>query len=359
MLTRINYLFIGAIWFLSTVLLQAQDKQSNLIVHTAVFYFNSGRSNLLPKHQKKLATIVEVLRADAAVKVSIAAHTDSIGAAAFNESLAGARAKSILEALLARNIETDKLDINSYGEYAPSATNATAEGRAKNRRVTVNILKPFVPKQTVPTMVPDFLVKGQIRDKYSKDILSNTMVVVEGNGIQDTAYTDDEGRYQIAFPQAAEVRIQATAPKFFFQTKKTSLIARRASIVDFELDPAIVGNKIQLGGLYFQGGTPVLLSSSEQTLLAVLEFLKINKDLRIELGGHINKPNQAPVLENSTSFTLSEARARAVFNYLTSQGIAEDRIVYKGYGNWQMLYPKTTDPNEQQANRRVELKIIE
>lgn len=359
MFTRISYTLIFSLWFIFSSSLLAQDKKSNLIVHTSVFYFNSGKSNLLHRHQKKLNEIITVLKEFPTAEVSIAAHTDSIGAADFNESLAAERANSILNFLVERNIATEKLDINSYGEYAPSSTNATAEGRAKNRRVTVNILKPFVPNQDVPTLVPDFLVKGQVRAAISKDVISNAMVIIEGVGHRDTAYTDEEGRYQIAFPQAANVTLQASAKRFFFEAKSTVLVAKQAAILDFELSPAIIGNKIQLGGLYFQGGTPVLLSNSEKTLIAVLDFLKSNSDLRVELGGHINKPNQAPVSENSSSFRLSEARARAVYNYLASQGIAEDRMVYKGYGNWQMLYPDTGNPTEQQANRRVELKIIE
>jgi outer membrane protein OmpA-like peptidoglycan-associated protein len=354
-----NYLFIGAIWFLSVVMLRAQDKQSNLIVHTEVFYFNSGKSDLLSRHQQKIVKIVKVLQENEAAKVSIAAHTDSVGTAEANESLAEARANSILEALVAQKIQREKLNVISYGEYAPSARNETAEGRAENRRVTVKIWKPSKSKEIVVSKVPEYWVQGEVRDQYSKNVLPNTMVIAYRMGEQDTVYTDSKGRYQIPFLEKETVLIEARKVKFFFQTKQTSLVAKKVAIINFELVPAIIGNKMPLGGLYFKGGTSLLLPSSKQALLALLEFLKMNKDLRIELGGHVNVPNQAPVLENSSDFILSEARARTVFNYLVEEGIVENRIVYKGYGNWQMLYPKATDLNKQQANRRVELKIIE
>ena len=92
--------------------------------------------------------------------------------------------------------------------------------------------------------------------------------------------------------------------------------------------------------------------------VGVLAFMKFNDDLKIEIGGHINKPNEPPVSENSSSFILSKERAQAVYNYLIDNGISKDRLTYKGYGNFEMLYPRAETPIQEQMNRRVELKVV-
>lgn len=331
------------------------QQNSNLILYSDIFYFESGSSQLSPQNQKNVEEVVQLLINNPRASVSIAAHTDSIGAAQFNDELAAARAEAIQQALEKNNITADRININSYGEYAPPASNATEKGRAQNRRVTVNVLNPFEPKTATAI---DFEIKGQISNAHSKDVIANAIVILDYVGQRDTIVTDAEGRYQASLKTAEIVNITVNAKRFFFQNKQTAVVARVPAIVDFELAPAMIGNKLQLGGLYFQGGTAVLLPNSEKTLTDIITFLKQNDDLKVELGGHINKPNQAMVEEGSSSFLLSQNRAKSVYNYLLSQEVDESQITYKGYGNWQMLYPNTTNPAEQQANRRVELKIV-
>ncbi len=332
------------------------QQNSNLILYSDIFYFASGSSKLSPKNQKNVGEVVQLLINNPLASVSIAAHTDSIGADQFNDELAAARASAIQQALQKNNITADRININSYGEYAPPASNATERGRAQNRRVTVNVLNPFEPK--TETAAINFEIKGQVRNAHSKDVIANAVVILDYVGQRDTIVTDAEGRYQSTLAAAEIVNITVNAKRFFFQNKQTAVVARTPAIVDFELAPAMIGNKLQLGGLYFQGGTAVLLPNSEKTLTDIVTFLKQNEDLKVELGGHINKPNQAMVEEGSSSFLLSQNRAKSVYNYLLSQGVDESQISYQGYGNWQMLYPETTNPAEQQANRRVELKIV-
>lgn len=87
--------------------------------------------------------------------------------------------------------------------------------------------------------------------------------------------------------------------------------------------------------------------------------MKFNTNLKIEIGGHINKPNQGMVEQSSSSFKLSESRAAVVYYYLIEHGISEDRLAYKGYGNSEMIHPNANTPVQEQMNRRVELKVIE
>jgi outer membrane protein OmpA-like peptidoglycan-associated protein len=74
-------------------------------------------------------------------KVRIEGHTDSDGAEAANLDLSKRRAKAVLTALVARGVETGRLESDGYGETRPLAPNQTRKGKAQNRRVDLAIVQ--------------------------------------------------------------------------------------------------------------------------------------------------------------------------------------------------------------------------
>ena len=68
-------------------------------------------------------------------RFEVGGHADSSGRAAVNEPLSEARARAVVEHLVSRGIPASALTARGYGSSKPVADNATAEGRAKNRRV--------------------------------------------------------------------------------------------------------------------------------------------------------------------------------------------------------------------------------
>jgi len=87
--------------------------------------------------------------------------------------------------------------------------------------------------------------------------------------------------------------------------------------------------------------------------------MELNDSLNIEIAGHINRPNYPPVDKLSSDFKLSVQRAKMVHDYLLENNISADRISFKGYGNFQMRYPKARSEKQQAENRRVEIRIVE
>ncbi len=81
--------------------------------------------------------------------------------------------------------------------------------------------------------------------------------------------------------------------------------------------------------------------------------------LKIEIAGHVNHPNLPPVSETSWEYKLSVARAKLVHDYLLENGIPQNRIIYKGYGNWEMRFPHARTEEQMALNRRVEIRILE
>jgi outer membrane protein OmpA-like peptidoglycan-associated protein len=82
--------------------------------------------------------LTEIARALATVpeqKVLIEGHTDSDGSAEYNLQLSRLRADSVRSVLVAGGVSPDRVEARGYGETKPVATNATAAGKAQNRRV--------------------------------------------------------------------------------------------------------------------------------------------------------------------------------------------------------------------------------
>jgi len=121
------------------------------------------------------------------------------------------------------------------------------------------------------------------------------------------------------------------------------------------------GESYTVEGLNFIPGRHMLVKSAIPVLEELLATLKEHPDLKIEIQGHI-----CCVLEEADGFDydaqdmkLSENRAKAIYNYLIRNGISKKRLTYKGYGrtNPKIKFEKT--PEDEQINRRVEIKILE
>lgn len=143
------------------------------------------------------------------------------------------------------------------------------------------------------------------------------------------------------------------------QLKKDSVIGTlKEKIADSSVT---IGTNIVLRNINFVGGMHHFLPESQPVLEELLDALKSTPALIIRVEGHIccqQGPGDGPDLETGLD-NLSEARAKAVRDYLIENSIAENRVSYKGFGHSSPLYafPEKTD-EEMKLNRRVEIKII-
>lgn len=114
-----------------------------------------------------------------------------------------------------------------------------------------------------------------------------------------------------------------------------------------------VGESITLENVFFQSGKYTLLDISIVELDKVVELLRKNPTMRIELGGHTDNSGN-----DASNQKLSEQRAKAVYDYLVRQGIATNRLSYKGYGSSMPVADNATVEGRRQ-NRRTVFTIIE
>ena len=99
--------------------------------------FAVGRSDIQPNFAPVLDQFAEGLRNNPYTDVRIVGHTDSTGSDAINNPLSMDRAASTRNYLTARGVDGRRIAIDGMGERHPIATNDTAEGRARNRRVEI------------------------------------------------------------------------------------------------------------------------------------------------------------------------------------------------------------------------------
>ena len=99
--------------------------------------FETGKSVIQSDSQTIIDQIAEMLKANPSLVISIEGHTDNVGAAAANKTLSENRAKAVMNALIAKDIDKARLSALGMGQEKPVADNRTEEGRARNRRVEI------------------------------------------------------------------------------------------------------------------------------------------------------------------------------------------------------------------------------
>jgi outer membrane protein OmpA-like peptidoglycan-associated protein len=114
----------------------AEQLRKSCHIELSGIYFNTGSAQLLPESQPALQAIARVIGQSGEPVLVIAGHTDNIGTMQFNQALSEQRAAAVREALVAQfGVAASRLMTQGYGFTRPLESNATVEGRARNRRV--------------------------------------------------------------------------------------------------------------------------------------------------------------------------------------------------------------------------------
>ena len=110
------------------------------VTYAADAFFDFDKSVLKPEGKAKLDDLVGKIK-DINLEVIIAVgHTDSVGSDAYNQKLSVRRSEAVKAYLVSKGIEKNRVYTEGKGEKQPVADNKTAEGRAKNRRVEIEVV---------------------------------------------------------------------------------------------------------------------------------------------------------------------------------------------------------------------------
>lgn len=106
---------------------------SKFVLHN--IFFDYDKATLLQQSHNELHILLTILQSHPNMKIEICGHTDGHGSIDYNQRLSENRARAVVDYLVSHGIDIRRLSFKGYGKSRPIDTNATEEGRARNRRV--------------------------------------------------------------------------------------------------------------------------------------------------------------------------------------------------------------------------------
>ena len=130
--------------------LETRDTARGLIVNMSDVLFDLNKYTLRPEAREKLAKISGIVMSHPGLKLQVEGHTDSTGTDEYNQKLSEERAESVRNYLVEQGIPADSVTAQGFGESRPIASNDTAAGRQRNRRVEMVVSGDIIgtPSQT-------------------------------------------------------------------------------------------------------------------------------------------------------------------------------------------------------------------
>ncbi|AKS42709.1 OmpA family protein [Wenzhouxiangella marina] len=121
-------------------LMELRQTDRGVVVTLGDVLFEVGQTNLQPEARTNLEDVVELLQSEPDKRIRIEGHTDSSGPADVNQRISLERAEAVRDELAAMGIDAGRIQAVGMGEDFPIASNDTADGRSRNRRVDVILL---------------------------------------------------------------------------------------------------------------------------------------------------------------------------------------------------------------------------
>lgn len=169
-----------------------------------------------------------------------------------------------------------------------------------------------------------------------------------------TGRSSKTGSYSVEIPSTSVYSIVVEAAGYVGVLEKLDIhtFEMREVELNFKLQPIEVGATVNLKNVLFEISSTNLLPDSYAELNVVVDLLKNNPKIEIELAGHTDNRGDAKL-----NVKLSKARVEKVKSYLVSKGIAAKRIRGKGYGGTRPITNSNTE-EARMLNRRVEFTIV-
>jgi outer membrane protein OmpA-like peptidoglycan-associated protein len=203
------------------------------------------------------------------------------------------------------------------------------------------------------------VLKGKVISCDTKKPVAATIIVTDLTTQQIVGIYNSNassGKYTVILPAGKNYGITVEAQGYLFYSKNID-IPKLDHYVEYKdeicLNKLKKGTTIVLRNVFFDVDKATLRKESEDELERLEKILKLNPDIKIEIAGHTDSDGS-----DDHNLKLSEARAKAVVDYLIGKGIKADMLKWKGYGE-SMPQVANDTPENKQLNRRTEIKILE
>jgi outer membrane protein OmpA-like peptidoglycan-associated protein len=200
--------------------------------------------------------------------------------------------------------------------------------------------------------------QGRVFDAVTKKPLEAVVQLFDlnTNALTQQVYSDVEtGEYTAVLNEGRAYAMYAAAPGYLLKSLSFDYSNQQKFdplTLDIYLDPAKSGRSAVLNNLFFDSNQATLKPRSRTELSRLVEFLRQDPNLRVEVAGHTDN-----VGTPAANLSLSQRRAQAVLTYLTGHGVPATRLRAKGYGETKPLVANDTEAHRAQ-NRRIELRIL-
>ena len=200
--------------------------------------------------------------------------------------------------------------------------------------------------------------QGRVFDAVTKKPLNALVQLFDlgTSALTQQVYSDAEtGEYTAVLNEGRAYAMYAAAPGYLLKSLNFDYSVPRSFdplTLDIYLDPAKSGHSAVLNNLFFDSNQAVLKPRSRTELDRLVEFLRQDANLRVEVAGHTDN-----VGTPAANLTLSQRRAQAVLAYLSGHGVPATRLRAKGYGATKPLAANDSEAHRAE-NRRIELRIL-
>jgi len=206
--------------------------------------------------------------------------------------------------------------------------------------------------------INSILLSGLVKDQNDGNIVFAEVILedMESGKIVANSFTDLKGYYKLILNKGHKYSIRAIADGYYGINENLTIYVselKKEFTKDLVLKPILRNTSFRLNNIFFTTGSSELLKESYYELNRLVELLKENQSMVIEVNGHTD--NQGHPQRNEI---LSQSRANAVKEYLKNSGINEKRIKAKGFGSSIPISDNSTEGGRA-INRRVEIKILD
>ncbi|TDE17780.1 flagellar motor protein MotB [Dyadobacter psychrotolerans] len=242
------------------------------------------------------------------------------------------------------------LFIASDGKIAYYSDDKSDTGRSRSLLYSFDL-----PDELQKMIVPARYAKGKIVDKKTGAPLSSDIDLFDLKTQQKVGeFNSDKttGSFLAVLNKGSEYAFYVSKDGYLFKSLSFS-VSDSASSVDLQipLEP-IEKNKAEvLNNIFFKTGEYTLDEKSKVELDKMVDFLRRNKTIKIEISGHTDD-----VGSDKENLELSKRRAQSVKEYIQKNEIAPERLISIGFGETKPVAANDSEANRQR-NRRIEWKI--
>lgn len=273
---------------------------------TFSIYFELGKPELTKVALARLDSLLYYDVINSSTQLIIIGYADFLGTEESNQSLSEARSQNVLEHLTSMGVPKGNVRL-CIGKGEVDRSLKTQDGYPIDRRVDVVVDRIKMAKTSVPkkTKIPTKVTKPERQPSVSKIIsLSSTPTI--------------------------------------------------------DISQLKPGQTIVLENLYFYPGRHIIKEESISVLEKLHATLEANPELKIQIEGHVCCVNAVDAIDEDTfQLALSLNRAKYIYQYLVKNGIDPDRLKYRGFGRSRPVVAVERTAEDEDKNRRVEIRILE